>query len=616
MKPLSEKKRFELTRRLAPLFLLLLIFLGVVLARVLYLQMVQGEKFKKLSAVNRITHETVPAPRGSILDCQGRVLAADQPVFQLVKESLSPASPPSRLTELARLLQVDTSLIARRLNQGGKRYVLRSLTDEQRIRFEEKTENFPGLKINNYPRRVYRQGKIIGPVIGYTGEISSGGLKHRRREGLSQGDIVGKAGIEKKYDSYLRGEDGIKWVETTATGEYIRTLSNPASMPPQQGNNLTLNLDLKLQQLVARSFPADSQGVAVVLKLPNGELKALYSQPSYDPNIFVKNEKKRIDKLLQAGENPLLNRALQSRFPPGSTFKIIPFLAALRADNYSPTNTFNCPGYFWLGRRKFRCWEERGHGRLNLYNALIHSCNVHFYKLVRELGFEPVKSMARQLNFGQKTGIDLPDEKKSQLSTAELARNKYGSQWTEGEELNAIVGQGYTLVTPIKQAVILATILTGRQLVPAVASLQSGQTRGKFSLAGRSLKSFKDTLDRVTEEGTGYWAQHTPDYQRIEPDLLGKTGTVQKAVRKDGTDTPPSDAWFVSAAPADLPEYVVVVFLGSAGSAGHSAAPMVRKIYQKMEKLNYFSRPSKNQSARFVPIEQQSSSAVQYRRNN
>lgn len=590
MQPLPDDERYNLTRRLAPLFLVLVLFLVVVAGRILYLQTVQGEEFKKLSDVNRITHETVPAPRGAITDRRGEILAADQPVFQLVKKSRPVAERKYKIEKLARLLRVDTGLLSKRLHDPERQYVLRSLTDEQRIRFEERTERYPDLKVSNYPRRVYRNGKVLGPVIGYTGEINPRELVNRRREGLSQGDIVGKAGVEKSYDAHLRGEEGMRWIETTATGKYIRTLSNPRPIKPRRGKNLQLNLDLQLQKLIARAFPADSQGAAVVMELPEGRLRALYSQPSYSPEIFVQNGAQNVRELLRARGDPLINRAVQSRFPPGSTFKMVPFLAALEAESYAPSQTFYCSGSFRLGTREFECWEEDGHGRLNLLRGVVHSCNVYFYKLARKLGYDKIMKMARKLSYSKKTGIDLPEEKSSQLSTPRLAREKYGTTWTEGEALNGVIGQGYTLVSPIKQAVVLSTILSGRGVVPAVAQRHSGRVHSKFQVPEETRELFLQTLDRVTEEGTGYWAQHTPDYRKVEPEIVGKTGTVQKATKADDeTDTPPADAWFVSAAPVDSPRYVVVVYLGNAGSAGHSAAPLAREVYQALEKLNYFS---------------------------
>ncbi|MFB6355514.1 MAG: penicillin-binding transpeptidase domain-containing protein, partial [bacterium] len=272
---------------------------------------------------------------------------------------------------------------------------------------------------------------------------------------------------------------------------------------------------------------------------------------------------------------------------------------ALMDEGYKPEKTVFCNGKFTLkgADHKYRCWRKEGHGSLNLHRALVKSCNVYFYNLALDLGYKKVVQLARQFQFSSKTGIDLPGEVSSQLSTPSWKRNQLGEPWYQGDAINAIIGQGYTLISPVKQAQLMGELLTGRSITPRVASVPGEKGKSPHvDIPKKVRKRFRKTLDQVTETGTGYWAQHTPDWQKIHPDVIGKTGTVQKVRTDNSGDTPPSDAWFISAAPVENPQYVVVVFRAEAGSGGQAAAPHARKIYQFMDQLNYFPEPESETS--------------------
>ncbi len=589
-----DADKFELTRRLFPLFIFFFCFLVLVFGRIFYFQIFRGQSFQKLSEMNRIKHDIIPASRGVIKDAAGRLLAADEPVPHLLKKERINQFSDYQIQRLARGLNIEQVKLRKRLKDPRRRYIMRGLKDEQKIWFEENSSQFPGLELRVLPKRVYRYSREMAPVIGYTGEIGPAELRLRRREGLSQGDIIGKAGIEKQYDRHLQGRDGLRWIEISANGEFIRELKDPGPILPRQGQSVVLNIDARLQSEIAATFEADSEGGIVVMEIPSGKIRALYSHPSYDPAELVLAEGDKVKKLLASKRNPLYNRSIQGRFPPGSTFKLIPFLAALEKRGILKNKKYYCSGEFRLGDHTFRCWKEEGHGRLNLINALVHSCNVYFYKLVRELGYQPILKLGKRLEYNEKTGIDLPGEKSSQLSSPRLKKEKYRGVWTGGDEVNAVIGQGYTLVTPIKQAQILGSILTGKIITPRIAMDAEASAEDSFDISAAARKTFVGTLDSITERGTGYWAQHNQYYQRVRPDIIGKTGTVQKIKRDDQEDTPAPDAWFVSAAPRDNPRYVVVVFLIEAGMGGGVAAPRARKIYQIMTQLGYFNNKLSN----------------------
>lgn len=610
-KPVFDRDRTGLTVNLSPLFVIFLLLMLVVFGRVLYLQMVLGSQLTKQSEENRIRHEIIPAQRGIIEDRDGEIIAADEPVFHLQKRAELPGFSDTRLRSLAKGLDVPGDVLSSRLREEQRNFVLRGMTDSQRIWFEENADRFPGLEVQMRPKRVYQNGPAVASVVGYTGEINPAELSRRRGEGLSQGSIVGKTGVEKVYDRYLQGRDGIRWIEVSARGEQIRTLESPEPTPPKNGRPLELNVDLDLQKLVANSFPSDSAGAAVVMEVPSGRVRALYSHPSYNPNSLTIAGSQRIEQLLSNKRDPLHNRAVQSRFPPGSTFKLFPFLSALSSGKLTAEDTFRCDGEFQLGNQTYRCWEEDGHGSLNLIEGLIHSCNVYFYNLARELDWQSIIDTARNFRFNRPTHIDLPDEAKPQLSTPELKESRYQRPWVEGDALNAVIGQGYSLVSPVKQAQLVGSVVTGEIIRPTVARRATRDKPTKeVDIPEARRNRLIDAMDQVTDQGTGYWAQHDTNYQTIEPDILGKTGTVQKVKRDDQEDTPPSDAWFISAAPVDDPRYVVVVFRIEGGSGGSVAAPHARRIYQGMNRLGYFERversvdtpsPDRSDNAETVP---------------
>lgn len=582
----STEQRKKRTRWLTPLIGFFLGFLCLVMGRVLYLQIAHGEELEKQSEVNRIRHEVLPARRGTIRDAHGEILAADEPVFHLVRRSRERFEPEG-LVRLASAMNLPLEDLRRRV-RSGRRYLWKGLNDRQRVWFAEHREAFGGVAVQIRPSRVYRFAEAAAPLLGYTGEIAPHELSRRRREGLSQGNFVGKSGVEKYYDVRLQGRDGVRWIETTAEGDIIRVLESPAPIEPSPGASLSLHVDIRLQQRLAASFPADSEGAAVVMEVPSGRVRALYSHPSFDPNQLITGQSDRVEELLHSPGDPLHNRAVRSRFPPGSTFKIIPYLAALRTPGFSPDTTFFCPGAYRLGGRTFRCWKRGGHGEINLDDALVDSCNVYFYKLIRALGFQRVARLARRLGYDETSGIDLPGEKRPQLASPRWKRRQLDRPWVPGDALNSVIGQGYMLVSPIKQAQLLGSLVTGRTVTPRVASVESSDTADRGGRIPSSLRRrLIRTLDRVADEGTGYWAQHDSSYRPVGPDLIGKTGTVQKGSSGED-DAPPDDGWFLSAAPYPNPRYVVVVFRSEAGDGGDSAAPHARRIYRAMEELGYF----------------------------
>ncbi len=594
--PIFSPDRGQLIRRLGPILFLFAGLLALVVGQVMYLMIAHGNEFQIRSDMNRIRPEVTPARRGDIMDRHGRYLATDEPVYELVKKGTEwPAE--SALTGLADRLELPFDEVLRRIREAEPGDRLMELTERQHVWVRENQRDLPGLGVETPLRRVYHHPKVSAPVVGYTGEINAEELRRRRHEGLSQGAEVGKHGVERVYDSRLQGTEGLRWVETTARGESVRTLETPTPFDARSGEDLTLTVDIDLQEEIARSFGSDSAGGAVVMDIETGELLALYSHPTYNPNRIVGGDREYIRTLFEEEYTALYNRMVQSRFPPASTFKVIPYLTALMSDGYNSERTYECRGTWQLGNREFRCWQEHGHGEQTLDEALINSCNIYFYNLIRDLGYEPVLETAKDFGYEALTGIDFPGEARSRLSSPDLKQHFSPEPWVGGDEVNFVIGHGLSQITPIKQTQLLGGLLTGDYVRP---HLRKGLDFDpvELEIPAGVRDRLRSTLAGVTDEGTGYWAQHDENYQRLDVDILGKTGTVQvrerdprpESLLQDEEDEDrPAHSWFVSAAPSEDPEYVVVVFMEASGSATESAAPMARRTYRSMLELGYFS---------------------------
>lgn len=594
--PLDETRRRELSRRIAPVMVIFISIMLLVLGQVLYLNLVHGDEFRTRSDLNRIRSQEIPARRGNILDRNGTYLAADEPVYSLVRtEEASPEEGTYR--QLAKITGDSVPILRNRYRQAQPGDELMEVSDARRVKLQEQRDELAGFRVKTELRRRYHHPEVTAPVLGFTGEINPNELERRRREGLAQGDIVGKHGVEQYYDRRLHGRSGLRWVEVSARGTPIRTLQTPEPTPPQPGDSLPLTIDVGLQRDIAGEIASDSEGGAIVMNLQNGEILAMYSHPTYDPNSLVGRDYDYIQNLLENESSPLINRMVQSRFPPGSTFKLIPYLAAIRDEDYDPSETVRCLGSWWLGNQEFKCWRERGHGEQTLDEALVNSCNIYFYELSQELGYDPIMSIARRVGYQSRTDIDLPGETRSQLSRPEVKQQYTPNEWVGGDEVNFVIGQGYSLVSPIKQAQLLGTMLTGTVVRPHV-NQQREPSQQELDLDEKWRDRLRETMDEVTDDGTGYWAQHDESYQRLDLSVLGKTGTVQvqevdprrdvlEDLESDTEDVDPH-SWFVSAAPSDDPRIAVVVFLARSGSGGTTAAPFAREIYQGLLRRGYF----------------------------
>jgi penicillin-binding protein 2 len=430
--------------------------------------------------------------------------------------------------------------------------------------------------------RLYRHREQTAHVIGYIGEATpeeierSGGV-------VTPGDVTGKKGIEKRYDAVLRGKDGERVVVVDSRGELLREYGR---VPSVSGRDLTLSLDLELQQEAASWLDGpDKVGAIIVMDPRNGELLTLVSSPSFNSNLFTHRlQENDWQALLEAPNNPLQNRAMQNAYSPGSTFKIVMATAGLSEHLIDEHFRLSCGGSTVIYNHSFRCWRKDGHGSVNVVEALERSCDVFFYHLGQRLGIERIARYARLFGLGAPTGIDIPGEKEGLVPDAAWSLKARHQPWYAGETISVAIGQGPMLLTPLQMAAMTAMVANGGyRVTPHLVENLPYPPPQKVSLDPQALALVRKGLWAVVNEpaGTAYTAARVPGL-----DVAGKTGSVQVIAQKVRTKAESlpfkyrDHGWFTSFAPESDPRLVVSVFVEHGGS-GHNAAPIARALYQK-----------------------------------
>lgn len=551
------------------------------------IQILDYRKYWSLSEANRLREIIIPAPRGRLFDRQGVVLADNIAAFKacLLREN-NPRRKES-LSEMARLLQLDLTVLEERINRYASLPVFipivikDNLSLEEIARIEARKFEFPELFIDREPRRFYPFGKITAHVTGYLQEISADELKSGEFKKKRIGDLIGKTGLEREYEVWLEGEAGkrMEIVDSLGRshGEYLR-------IEPRPGRDLHLALDLDLQKK-AYELLQDREGAIVALKPKSGEILALVSSPSFDPNLFVSRfTLKEWTELNSRSDNPLENRAIRGLYPPGSVFKLAVALGALQRGFISPQTIYYCSGEANFYGRYFACWQPGGHGWLNLAEAIKNSCNIYFYQVGRRLGIEAIAYTARQLGLGSMTGIDIPGEKEGVVPDPEWKRRTQRTDWFPGETISVSIGQGPIQVTPLQIAVYTAIIANrGQKIKPHLIldkEVVASEQNGPLDNADIDVDHFETVIEgmwrSVNQGGTGHLAM-------VEGfDVCGKTGSSQiisrEKAQKTGLKMKPH-SWFTGFAPRNNPEIVVTVVVEFGGLGGASAAPLAKEIF-------------------------------------
>jgi penicillin-binding protein 2 len=516
-------------------------------------QVIQHDKFQLKAETNRLRPIPLTPPRGAILDRRGGIIAENVPGYSVKLLAPSVDSLRAVLLRVRRFVPLDTvemSDIARRFTQA--RYqpavVFGDATFETIARLEEHRAVLPGLVIQAEPKRLYPAGKAVAHLVGYVAEVTEQDLTVNRFPGAGLGSIVGKAGLEREYDDTLRGNEGVRYIEVNARGRLVREEASTALLPTN-GKPIHTTIDLDLQRYIDSTWPAGVRG-AMVAMTPAGEVRALYSAPSYDPNVFVGGISGSEWRALNNDEaKPLLNRAIQTRYPPASPFKLAIAAMALKRgliglDTHMPVP---CRGGFRLGNRVFRCWKKEGHGSLDLVGAVAASCDVYFYQVGLRLGLTAIIQDGVLMGFRDKSGIDLENEVDPIFpATTAYFDRLYGPRyWSPpATTLNFSIGQGENTQTLINMMRFYSALSgTGNAASPYIVHPVPAKARA-LGLSPGQLDGLRRALIAVVESGTAARSRHA------DLAVAGKTGTAQNPHGKD-------HGWFIGFAPADKPELVV-----------------------------------------------------------
>jgi penicillin-binding protein 2 len=577
-----------------------LVLFSALVGRMYYLQVVESERYQTLADENRINLRLLPPPRGRIVDRYGLPMAINQQNYRVLVVPEQARDVEATLEALASLVPITEADRRRILREVRRRRrfvpvtVRENLSWEDVARIEVNAPDLPGVSIDVGQTRYYPYGGDIAHVLGYVAAVSEKELSGDPLLELP-GFRIGKAGVEKAHDLALRGIGGSSQVEVNAFGRVIRELSRQEGQP---GAEVTLTIDLELQKYVSQRL-GDESASAVVLDIHNGDILALASTPSFDPNTFnrgLTSEEWR--SLVTNPRAPLINKPIAGLYAPGSTFKMMVALAALERGVITPSQRFFCPGYLQLGDAKFHCWKKGGHGAVDLHAGISRSCDVYFYEVARRVGVDRIAQMAQRFGLGETLGLDLPGEQAGLIPTRKWKLAATGTPWQGGETLIAGIGQGYMLVTPMQLAVMTARLANGGYAVqPRVTrgvrgtGNDGGAPGAPFKSLGlnpQHLELVRAATDAVVNEPTGTAFRARITQKGFE--MGGKTGTSQvrritKSERDHGVrkneDLPWKErdhALFVGYAPLNAPRYAVAVVVEHGGGGAAKAAPIVRDI--------------------------------------
>ena len=543
-------------------------------------QVLQHDRYKLQSQENRLRALPLPAPRGIIYDRFGNIIAENLPGYSVSLAPVNVDSLKSSLTHLATVIaltpdQINAAIRRFRRDPNRPTLIMSDASMSVVSVLEEHRINFPRLIIQSVPKRFYPDGPAVASFVGYTGEVTDADLNSPAYKGYKPGQLVGKGGIEKEYEKVLRGTEGVRYDEVDARGRQVRQATPRLDLNPEPAPPLYTNIDLDLQRYVATVFGDSLVGGAIAIDPRDGGVLALYSAPSYDVNKFTGGIPEDYWKSLLADDRrPLVNKVTQGRYPPGSTFKLATAVTGLEdgvvtLDEHMPVP---CTGGFQYGNRYFKCWDKKGHGSISLGRAIEVSCDVYFYQPGLKIGLARMIAGGVSLGLRDKTGIDLPDEKRALWPYAVDYYNKmYGARgWSNAVTLNLSIGQGENSQTVVNMAKFYAALATdGTAPTPEIVKRAPVRTR-VFKLTQEQMDGLRTALAGVIGQGTAQSA-------RIQGIMLaGKTGTAQTGKRVNGVEL--NHAWFVGFAPADKPTIVVAVMLeygGHGGRAAHVASSII-----------------------------------------
>jgi penicillin-binding protein 2 len=565
-----------------------------------YLQIFRAGHYQRLSDRNRIIERQVLPMRGNILDAFGRVLAKNVFSYSAVLDlsEVPPLEMNSVIATLKSSVKPDDKTIAllndipERINKKNRYILLQENMDWATLsRYYIMSSMIPGITIEKTHVRRYVYPKEFSHVIGYTGtpskeDFDASGLNTALLLPMAK---IGKIGIEKTYDAQLFGKTGIQRIEVNSRRQFVRKIDD---MVTEDGQDVRLTIDLDLQLEAYRLLSQHQSGVCIVMDVKTGAILAFVSYPGYDTNIFTKKvSPQELNELYADPYNPMLNKAVCGQYAPGSVFKVVTALAALKHGIVNKSTTFRCGDSYELGRAKFHCWKSKhgGHGYVTLRASLEQSCDTFYYNVARRLSPEAIADVANDLGLGSPTGIDIPGEKAGIIPTKTWKKARQKKSWTTGDTLNMSIGQGYVLTTPLQLVRMIAVLVNGRRrVVPFLAQRRAADLEWvePVQYSGEHVSIVLEGLRDVVNSPYGTAYNHVDHYKEIE--IAGKTGSSQvcriTTAQRLAGDTKSSDYWrkehamFVAYAPVSNPRIAMIVLIEHGGSGAAAAVPVVNNL--------------------------------------
>lgn len=596
----GEKSRVVERRTLVVIAFNLLAF-AVIVARLYFLQVKEADKYKMLSDENRISTRFLVPPRGLIFDRNGEIIAKNEQDFQALMVA-------EQTPDIAETLKTFKQIVP--LTEGEEQKIRKDLKNKRRfipIKLKDNLSwnevskillhapDLPGVEINEGLSRYYPYADIYAHVLGYVGPVSDKDKKDNPLY-MVPGFKIGKSGLERYFDYKLQGKGGTIKLEVNAYGRVMNEIERNSG---EEGQSLILTLDARLQRAAYEAFGEES-GAAVVLNVRTGEILALVSTPSFDPNLFTNGiSYKHWNALLKNERTPLVNKAVSGQYSPGSTFKVVVALAALEAGVIDLNTRFNCSGGLDVGNIRFHCWRHSGHGSLNVVEALKHSCDIFFYETAMKLGIDKIHDMAVKLGMGNVLEVGLDNEKAGIIPTKAWKKARFGTSWTQGDAANSGIGQGYVLVTPLQLATMLARVVNGGYAVQPTFIKPTEKELSKIKRLDISTKNIEIVKRGMFEvvNGTGGTAGRAR-FNINGVMMGGKTGTTQvrrisMKERSSGILRDEQLPWrlrnhalFIGFTPVDNPRYSVAVIVEHGSSGSGVAAPIASKILQEALQLD------------------------------
>lgn len=586
-------------RLIAASICILLVF-ALLFLRLVYLQVIKGEEYRRLSEKNAVRLKSVKSSRGLIFDRNKKLMVDNRPSFNLKIVLEDAGDVKETVKKVARLIRVPSQELMDSIARAGKGIFYKPIllkTDISRNQLaivEAHKFDLPGIHVDIEPTRHYIYKKTGAHLLGYLGQINTMELKSGRYPDVRSGDSIGRYGIEKSFEKYLQGKRGGRQIEVDASGRTIKILR---TIEPVAGLDLNLTLDLDLQK-TAEKLLEGRDGAVVAIDPDNGDVLVMASSPRFDQNDFIGGiSHKKWNLLMTDPGKPLINKAIQAEYPPASTYKIITSFAALEEKHIDINTRVFCPGFFKYGNRVYRCWKKHGHGEMNITDGLTQSCDVFYYQAGEKVGVDALAQYAMGCGLGKKTGIMLGHEKKGLVPTSAWKKKRYNESWQGGETLSIAIGQGYNLVTPLQMAVLMAAIGNGGTLYrPRIVKTIEDchgkivkkiepEVTGGLPASKETLDIVKNALLQVVEGKRG-----TARGIRLKGiEIAGKTGTAQVFSIKKGEKIDFKNlayslrdhAWFVCYAPAENPIIAIAVMIEHGEHGSSTAAPIAGALIEQ-----------------------------------